>query len=97
MIIKIMRIKIEIQNNFIYWRVKLKRKINWTKGPKNNQKNENQNWNKKMNTNFWLKGEVEKKINSTKGPKKIIKREWGLNWKKNDKLGWNDEIKKDWS
>jgi len=28
-----------------------------------------------MNTNFWLKGEIEKKINSTKGPKNNQKNE----------------------
>jgi len=73
MIIKRMRIKIKIQNNFIfYWRVKLKRKI------------------------FYWKVKLKRKSIQQKVPKNNQKR-MRSKLKKNDKLGWNDEIKKDWN
>jgi hypothetical protein len=54
MTIKKIGIKIEIQNKFCFWwRVKLKKNINWIKGHKKN--NEIQNSNKNKN-NFLIEG-----------------------------------------
>jgi hypothetical protein len=55
--------------NFIYdWRVKLKRKINLAKWPKNNEKNKYQNWHKKYK-NYW-RVKFKTKITLTKEKKK---------------------------
>jgi len=61
--------KLKYKINFIYdWRVKLKRKINLAKWPKNNEKNKYQNWHKKYK-NYW-RVKLKRKITLTKEKKK---------------------------
>jgi len=64
--IKIMKIKIEMQNKFYIWlkgKIESKNQIS-KRTEKINQKSEDQNWQKK-----WLKGKIEKKISLPKGRK----------------------------
>jgi hypothetical protein len=53
MTIKRMMVKIKIQNkSYFLLKMKLKIKINWIKWSKNNQKNKDQDWNKKIKIIF---------------------------------------------